>query len=73
MSRMAEPPVEVTYSIAQVSKMTGVPRSSIDDARRAGRIRAYRLPGFVRGWRIPRSEVVRAFGTGATGGPGAVA
>ena len=60
--------VEMTYSLQQLSDMTGVPRSTLDKARRTGSLEAFRLPGMERGWRVPKSEAERFFGGGAIGG-----
>nr|WP_314639725.1 helix-turn-helix domain-containing protein [uncultured Olsenella sp.] len=53
---------ERTYSITELSEMTGIPRSTLNDATTAGRLHAFKLPGCTRGKRVTESEVRRFLG-----------
>lgn len=53
--------LEMTYSVKQLSEMTGVPLSTIYDAIHAGRLKARTLPGNEKGLRVTKSEAERFF------------
>ena len=48
--------VQRSYSVAELSEATGVPRNTIWDAIRAGRVRAISVTGGPRGTRMPESD-----------------
>lgn len=45
-------PDKPLYTLAEVAKATGIARSSLDDARRGGYLRAVMPPGRQRGWLV---------------------
>lgn len=53
---------ERSYTISELSEMTGVPRPTLDKAVQTGRLEAFLLPGFERGKRVSESEAKRFFG-----------
>lgn len=52
MAKAAGLPDKPLYSITEVAKATGMPRSTLDEERKSGRLKAFIPPGRRRGWLV---------------------
>ena len=52
MAKAAVLPDKPLYTITEVSKASGVPRSTLDEERKSGRLKAFIPPGKRRGWLV---------------------